>query len=347
MSRCHGWTFTSFATESEPVFDEGIHEYIIYGRETCPNTGRQHFQGYVYFKERRRLPYLKKWIPSGHFEAAKGTPEQNKVYCSKDGDFKEYGRLPRSKSGGSAFKDVLTKAEHGDIAGIKEEYPGIFLRYKTNIISCVTFRTEELTNSCGVWICGPPRCGKDLGVRKLGNVFNKSLNKWWDGYNNQPNVLLSDIEPDHGKWLGYFLKIWTDRYAFNAEVKGSTIYIRPRKIFCTSNFTLEEVFHGQILSALKTRFNVYNRYDGSITRREMAVPKLDVYELLLAEEDDLSTETATLPQVQAEETNLSSSDEFQTVSKPKKKKRLSKINCEVHAVLESNSAENSATNSGK
>lgn len=323
MSRCHGWTFTSFNTESEPVFDGEIHEYLIFGRETCPNTSRRHLQGYVYFKSRRRLPFLKSWIPQAHFEAAKGSPQQNKDYCSKDGDFTEHGRLPRSKSGGSAFKDVLTKAESGDIPGIKEEYPGIFLRYKTNILSSVKFRTEELTSSCGVWICGPPRCGKDWGVKKFGNCFLKPLNKWWDGYADEPHVLLSDIEPDHGKWLGYFLKIWADRYAFTAEVKGSTMRIRPRKIFCTSNFLLEEVFKDRVLEAIKARFNVFNEFDGSFIPRQADEIKTGVYERLLALEDGLAQEN--VPPVPStsgiQETLGSSSDEFQTSSKPKKKKK--------------------------
>ncbi|GBN01785.1 Replication-associated protein [Araneus ventricosus] len=226
MSRCNGWSFTSFICEPEPVFDPAVHEYLILGREVCPDTGRQHIQGYVYFKQRRRLPFCKKWLPQAHFEGSKGSPESNKVYCSKDGDFTEYGRLPRSKSGGSVFKD-----ESGDIASIKENHPGIFLRYKTNIVSSIKFRTEELSESCGVWITGPPRCGKDYAVRELGDCFVKSLNKWLDGYTNQRHVLLPDVEPEHGKWLGYFLKIWSDRYPFTAEIKGSSMLIRPDMIY--------------------------------------------------------------------------------------------------------------------
>ncbi|GFR18562.1 replication-associated protein [Trichonephila clavata] len=322
MSRCHGWCFTEFDTEREPVFDESVHEYLIFGREIAPDTGRSHFQGYIWFKERKRFAGVKKALGNCHIEPAKGTPEQNKKYCSKDGDFKEYGRLPSIKRGGGAFKDVLVAAERGEISKIKEEYPGLYIRYKTNILSSIAFRTDELENSCGVWICGPPRCGKDASVRKLGNVYVKSLNKWWDGYKNEKYVLISDVEPDHGKWLGYFLKIWSDRYAFNAEIKGSSMLIRPLKIFVTSNFKMCEVFQGEILSALETRFNVYDEFENTFTERKRALLKLDIYDKLLLHED-VSLEKEVVPSV-AEKENISSSEEFEEEKNSKKKKRLSK-----------------------
>ncbi|GIY55304.1 replication-associated protein [Caerostris darwini] len=79
-------------------------------------------------------------------------------YCKKDGNFKEFGRLSSIKQTANPFKDVLNAAERGEISTIKEEYPALYLRYKTYILSSVKFRTDELNGSCGVWICGPPRC---------------------------------------------------------------------------------------------------------------------------------------------------------------------------------------------
>lgn len=324
--RCHGWCFTLFEPASEPVFDSGICRYLIYGRETCPTSGRKHLQGYIYFRERQRFSAVKKIFPTAHLEASKGSPQHNKDYCSKDGDFTEYGDLPASKSGGGAFADCLSKAEEGDIAAIKAEYPGIYLRYKANIHSSVKFRTTELSNSCGVWICGPPRCGKDFSVRQLGDVYCKPLNKWWDGYAGEKFILLSDVEPDH-KWLGYFLKIWCDRYPFIAEIKGASMKIRPEKIFVTSNFVMSDVFSGQILEALQCRFNVYNEFDGSVNLRKDVVPSTSVLDKLRQFEDGLqATQTCeSLPSTSQtndqENKDPSSSEEFQ---EPKKKGKFAK-----------------------
>ncbi|GIX69585.1 replication-associated protein [Caerostris darwini] len=125
---------------------------IIRLKETCPSTSKPHWQGYAVFKNRQRFSGVPKAFPGSHVEVAHGSPAEAVSHCQKDGDFKEYGRLPSVK---------------------------------------------QLNGSCGVWICGPPRCGKDASVRDPGDVYMKNLNKWWDGYNNERFVLLSDVEPDH------------------------------------------------------------------------------------------------------------------------------------------------------
>lgn len=47
----------------------------------------------------------------------------------------------------------------------------------------------------------------------------KPLNKWWDGYNYDSNVLISDADYFNKDFSGYYLKIWADRYPFISEVK--------------------------------------------------------------------------------------------------------------------------------
>ncbi|GIX84052.1 uncharacterized protein CDAR_270521 [Caerostris darwini] len=66
------------------------------------------------------------------FEVLMGRLQWLQSYCQKDGDFKEYGRLPSVKRTSNAFADVLNAAENGDINSIKGEYPRIFIRYKAN-----------------------------------------------------------------------------------------------------------------------------------------------------------------------------------------------------------------------
>lgn len=53
-----------------------------YGREICPNTGRQHLQFFIHLKKAMRFTELK--IPGNpHVEPCKGTATQNLNYCSK------------------------------------------------------------------------------------------------------------------------------------------------------------------------------------------------------------------------------------------------------------------------
>jgi len=59
-------------------------EYIIFQVETCPDTGRNHLQGYLEFKEQHRQTKCKKiLLKSTHFKARKGTQTQAIEYCRK------------------------------------------------------------------------------------------------------------------------------------------------------------------------------------------------------------------------------------------------------------------------
>ncbi|GBO08747.1 hypothetical protein AVEN_35235-1 [Araneus ventricosus] len=71
--------------------------------------------------------------------------------------------------------------------------------------------------------------------------------------------------------------------------------IRPVKIFCTSNFPLEEVFSGYILSTLQARFNIFDRYDNTVKRRQESAPNWSVFDQPLKEEDGLAEMASIIP----------------------------------------------------
>lgn len=69
-------------------------EYIVTGFEVG-QEGTQHIQGYCHYKNAVSFNTVKGCLPRAHIEKARGSPEQNYDYCTKDGDYIEFGELPQ------------------------------------------------------------------------------------------------------------------------------------------------------------------------------------------------------------------------------------------------------------
>jgi len=95
IQRARGWCFTinnDKFTDLEDLVDCDC-TYLIIGFEKGKD-GTRHIQGYVYFENARSFNSIKRFLPRAHIEPAKGTPEHNQDYCSKEGNFFEFGELP-------------------------------------------------------------------------------------------------------------------------------------------------------------------------------------------------------------------------------------------------------------
>lgn len=235
--------------------------YVILGRE-IGSEGTPHIQGYIYFSTEKSLSQLKKLNSRAHWEIAKGTPDDNYVYCSKDHAFEERGSIPMSqKRKGETEQERWTKSFELAKTGKLEEIPAdIRLRYyrtfkeikKDYMAPCPD--AEDLT---GVWIYGAAGCGKSRSARlTYPESYMKMCNKWWDGYQDHETVIIDDLDTKH-EVLGHHLKIWGDRYAFLAETKGGAIMIRPKTICVTSQYSIEEIWHDcETRDAMNRRFKV-------------------------------------------------------------------------------------------
>lgn len=256
------WCFTvnNYDDMDQIMFKELSCTYMVYGRE-IGESGTPHLQGFVVMSSNKRLNAMKQICPKAHWELAKGAADQNRVYCTKDGDYIETGTIPiNAKRKGEMeierWELALTAAKSGDLDSVPADILirnyGNLLKIKAAHQVAPTALSGELINT---WMWGPPGSGKTSRAFSENPLsFLKGLNKWWDGYVDQKTVIVDDMDPFH-KSLAQEFKVWAHHYPFPAEIKGGSMCIRPEKIVVTSNYRIDEIWDDEITrEAMHRRF---------------------------------------------------------------------------------------------
>lgn len=267
MTRHRNWCFTinNWSPEDTARLDSLTVKYLVYGKEVAPGTGTLHLQGYVAWPSAKTFSYVVGKLPGAHVEPAKGTPNQNRDYCIKEGDFMERGDIPLSpEDGGRLEIDRWISARNAAQSGDFEEIDAdIYLRcYSTikRIAMDYMPRPQNLEGTCGIWVHGLSGCGKTRAV--LGafpDAFIKPRNTWWDGYQKEETVLIDDVDK-YDRGLGGKLKHWADYCHFIGETKGGAVRIRPKRVIVTSQYKLEDIWEDEeTRTALSRRFIIIEK----------------------------------------------------------------------------------------
>jgi len=252
-------TLNNYAPEDFATLSVSDAEFLIMGRETSAQ-GTPHIQGYFYWAKKKSLKQLKKLCPSAHWEPAKGTAAQNVAYCSKEDQCPFIsGEPPEDPRDGSKkyWAEAKEAAKDGRLDDVPPELYVRYYRTFKEIAKDHMSKPEDASDVTGVWYYGPSGCGKSRTARETyPSAYLKRANKWWDGYQNEPNVILDDLDKYHVA-LGYDLKIWADRYSFLAETKGGALHIRPERFVVTSQYHPDEIWDDQeTREAIKRRFRM-------------------------------------------------------------------------------------------
>lgn len=248
------WCFTSWTTGAAPALanyplDSGAPNlrYLVFQEESCPNTGRNHLQGYAEFNRPVRLQALKRWVedPTAHCEVARGSAEENKTYCTKpesraNGPWEsgEPGQGQGSRTDIQGLQEALQ--EGADNRSLWENHFATMVRYHRSV-AAYRMATAPRTREPPVVRCyhGPTGTGKTRRVYEeagddlyVVDVAEKGRQAWFDGYTGQSHVLFDDYA---GEYSIHFLKRLLDRYPMQLQVKTAYTMWRPTHIYITSN----------------------------------------------------------------------------------------------------------------
>jgi len=273
-SACLRWCFTlnNYSDDEVTSVRSFAQEYCSYsciGKEVGEN-GTPHLQGYFILLSRRRLADLKNLFSTrAHLEVSRGSPQSNKLYCSKGGDVWEHGECPgkppkRSRDELAVSYKLAVSAGRDALDAWEDDNPGV------NYFSGHTLIRNHLRSAQPVerpdiaveWIWGPPGVGKSrLAHERFPRGFVKEpRTKWWTGYLLERDVIIDDFGPK-GIDINHLLR-WFDRYRCTVETKGDIVPLHAVNFVVTSNFSPEQCFtaddggpHPQ-LPALRRRMRV-------------------------------------------------------------------------------------------
>jgi len=264
MSRSRSFTFTHNNYDNTDMEDQIQCKYIIYGKEVGA-SGTPHLQGFVSFDNQMTLSAAIKRLPGCHVEIAIA-PDAAIDYCKKDGDWTERGQWTtqkeKGKKGGEKEKDRWANAlELAKQGRFEEIEPELYTRYRSTYQAVHAESRPEPETIQGEmeheWIYGPAGCGKSSKAREENpGAYIKDLTKWWDNYEAQEVAIIDDVDKYDVKFAR-MLKLWCDRYPFQAEMKGKQMLIRPRKIVITSQYSPEEIWEDEkTQDAMKRRLKI-------------------------------------------------------------------------------------------
>lgn len=268
-TRNRSWVFTE---NSEPRLlaaalelegpDPGI-KYLVGQLEQGTH---EHFQGYVQLKTNCTLRWLQKHLsPTAHYEVARGTPDQNIAYCTKEdtrieGPF-EYGIRP-CQGARNDLAQIKEKLDAGTpMKEIAQEHFGSFVRYSKGFEKYKALVQTPRQGPVETYVFyGPSGTGKTtLATSMFPGAYIKSpQTKWWDDYEDQAVVILDEHNSAWFTWDYLLRMIDPIGLPFTVETKGGTRHLQATTFVFTCNTSYEFWYKdASNLDALRRRLTHY------------------------------------------------------------------------------------------
>lgn len=231
------WCIT-YNNYTEQILGEFVHEFnklgytYVIGKEVS-KTGTPHLQIYLETKNPISFNALKKKWPAAHIEKAKGSTEDNKRYCSKEG--KSISNLPLSPD---EEYDLEMKSEYANCVWRDWQLEILTLIESPPSKRKVHWFWEETGNVGKSFLCKYLDWKYDAIIAngKQSDVFNQ-YKSYLDEKKKQPKIALIDIPRSHKDYICYstFEKI-KDGLFYSGKYEGGKLRLIKHHLIIFANF---------------------------------------------------------------------------------------------------------------
>lgn len=269
-------------------------KYMCWQYEICPETKRQHVQGYLELNKPMRYTAVQELLGHKcHLEKRKGTQQQAIEYCKKD-ESRQQGTAPcelgepgvgrGKRTDLDEIKDAIEDGATFD--DLREINYGATLKYDRGIekhlddfrrrgVKASDWNPKKVT--CYV---GPTGCGKTRAAcEAMPNAWIKPPGKWFTGYKGQEDVILDEFVGDIN--IETLLRILDGRHT-DVEIKGGSQMWMAKNIWITSNLLVEEWYPSakpEQIAAIKRRTGpIINDYEKAVQSQLAGIAEYELVE---------------------------------------------------------------------
>jgi len=264
----------------EPHWDDSQMLYMVFEHEVG-ESGTQHIQGYVCFKNRKSLGTAKSFISStAHMEAARGNEQQNKEYCTKDAvkgaPVKEFGVFDPTRGIQGKRTDITAAVEQmrteikagrkPDSVWISPEHCSTFVKYSAGLerVASLIRGSGDLTRDVHVTVLwGPTGTGKSHRVMtQLQDAYVcKAGKNCMDLYCGEKILVLDEFEDS--QISAQELNRWLDKWRCQLEARYSNKFALWTSVYILSNTDPEHWFY---LNSPQVKASVMRRLQEPVGR---------------------------------------------------------------------------------
>lgn len=210
--------------------------YIKGQLEMGGENGYLHWQVMAVFTKKVRLGKVREVFGPHHAELSRSSAAEEYVWKEDtrvEGTQFELGEKPFKRNSKCDWDRVKALAVSGKLDEIDSQvyvchYSSLKRIASDNMVPVPMERTVHV-----YW--GPTGVGKSRRVWEIATVhaYPKDPNtKFWDGYRDQENVVIDEFRGVIN--ISHMLR-WLDRYPVIVEIKGSSIPLKAKNIYITSN----------------------------------------------------------------------------------------------------------------